>query len=444
MPVNVRSSRGAQLRLQKENGYGVAGSGAWTRLNANTVAPGTTIESEQFVPQGAFFPTISIINDDFSEGDADGVVDFNSIVFFLASWFGVPVITDLGGGAYRWVFKTDGRKPNRPVSYLLHYGFPDAADQVPGWIWNSLGIGGGRADGFQITSSGLGKKMTQGVQLGGTTNEVQTITITGSPTGGTFTLALDGQVTAPIAYNANAAAVQVALEALGTIGAGNVSATGGPLPGSGVTVTFVGDLAGQNIATLVANSASLTGGTTPTVNVATTTPGADSVADIEPVPAGAIIGDCYLNDSWATLGTTQQLHCYSNDLQLDARMNRVRPINSSLASDDLIDNPDQEHTLDLKVGVNAAERALLTALRAGQKKFSRLKWTGGQIAASGQNFLLQVDSCLLLTTVGPPEDQDGVLTRTVGSRISIDTASNPDEALTVMVQNAVGSLTPTP
>lgn len=45
---------------------------------------------------------------------------------------------------------------------------------------------------------------------------------------GTFTLGYAGQLTAPIAYNANAATVQSALESLSTIGAGNVTVTGDP------------------------------------------------------------------------------------------------------------------------------------------------------------------------------------------------------------------------
>jgi hypothetical protein len=45
-------------------------------------------------------------------------------------------------------------------------------------------------------------------------DEQQKVTITGSPTGGGFTLTLDGQTTPQLAYNSNAAAVQVALKAL--------------------------------------------------------------------------------------------------------------------------------------------------------------------------------------------------------------------------------------
>ena len=53
------------------------------------------------------------------------------------------------------------------------------------------------------------------------TNETQTVRVTNA-TGGTFTLTFDGQTTAPIAFNATAAAIQAALEALSNIEPGDV------------------------------------------------------------------------------------------------------------------------------------------------------------------------------------------------------------------------------
>lgn len=103
-------------------------------------------------------------------------------------------------------------------------------------------------------------------------NEVQTITITGTPTGGTYTLTFSGQTTAAIAYNAAAADVQSALEALSNIGVGDVTAAGGPHPGTPITVTFGGQYAGTDVTQMTATG-SLTGGTSPTVTVSTTTPG---------------------------------------------------------------------------------------------------------------------------------------------------------------------------
>lgn len=104
------------------------------------------------------------------------------------------------------------------------------------------------------------------------TSEQQTITITGAPTGGTFTLGFSGQTTAGIAYNAVASAVQSALVALTSVGAGNVTVSGGPGPTTPYVVTFTNQLANSDQPTLTATG-SFTGGTTPAVAVTTTTPG---------------------------------------------------------------------------------------------------------------------------------------------------------------------------
>lgn len=129
-----------------------------------------------------------------------------------------------------------------------------------------------------------------------TPSEVQTITITGSPTGGSFTLTFSGQTTGSIAYNATAGAVQTALEALSNIAPGDVVCTGGPLPGTPVTVTFSGQYAGIDVS-LMTDTESLTGGTTPAVTVTTTTPGGSGDAigyrapevNTTPVPNGVAI-----------------------------------------------------------------------------------------------------------------------------------------------------------
>ena len=103
-------------------------------------------------------------------------------------------------------------------------------------------------------------------------NAVQTLSVTGSPTGGSFTLTFGGKTTAAIAFNAAASDVQAALQALSSIGAGNVTCTGGPLPGSNVVVTFSNSLAGQPQNTIT-HTDSFTGGATPAASVASTTSG---------------------------------------------------------------------------------------------------------------------------------------------------------------------------
>jgi len=107
------------------------------------------------------------------------------------------------------------------------------------------------------------------------TSEVQTVTITGAPTGGTFTLTFSGQTTAAIPFNATALALQTALNNLSNLD--GVTVAGGPGPGTPWTVTFPASMG--NVAQMTDDPSGLTGGTTPDVTVTTTTPGvAPSVA----------------------------------------------------------------------------------------------------------------------------------------------------------------------
>lgn len=108
-------------------------------------------------------------------------------------------------------------------------------------------------------------------------DEVQTITIGGTPTGGTFRLTFMGQTTAAITWsNVNAtliAAIDAALEALTNIGVGNVlTAAGTVTAGIGtITVTF-NNAVGKQLWTVMTAINNMTG-TSPTVTVAQTTPG---------------------------------------------------------------------------------------------------------------------------------------------------------------------------
>jgi hypothetical protein len=101
------------------------------------------------------------------------------------------------------------------------------------------------------------------------TTEVQTLTEGTPMTAGTYTLTFRGFTTSALAYNATAAQTQTALENLASIGQGNVVVTGGPLDTAIVTITFAGQLAGENVPQLTSNQTSLTG----TFTHATSTPG---------------------------------------------------------------------------------------------------------------------------------------------------------------------------
>ena len=94
-----------------------------------------------------------------------------------------------------------------------------------------------------------GHALAQVAGTGTAVDQVYTFAAT-SPASGTFRLTVAGanglEVTSALAYDAVAATVEAALEALPSVGTDNVAVTGGPL-GSTLTVTFGGDLAGRPI-----------------------------------------------------------------------------------------------------------------------------------------------------------------------------------------------------
>lgn len=102
-------------------------------------------------------------------------------------------------------------------------------------------------------------------------NEIQDIVISGAPTGGNFTLMFGGQTTTPITYDAFQPGrdlipgeIDAKLEALSTIGAGNVEVVA---VADGFRVRFVNNLGDQDVGNLTANGAGLTGGSSPSATV---------------------------------------------------------------------------------------------------------------------------------------------------------------------------------
>lgn len=100
------------------------------------------------------------------------------------------------------------------------------------------------------------------------TAEVQGVQITGSPTGGTFTLTHAGDTTDPIPFDALPGVVEARLLALDGVNAGDLTVIG--LAGN-YTVTFTEDQG--NVPQMTGSAAGLTGGVAPAVAITTTTPG---------------------------------------------------------------------------------------------------------------------------------------------------------------------------
>lgn len=156
-----------------------------------------------------------------------------------------------------WLLSPHGTGPGTNPSIVLDVSaFTPAVHYPNGYIPSGTPLA-------KITSSGLYGPYT-------VSNEVQVLTVGGSGLT-SFTVTFGGQTTAAIPAAATAAQVQSALEALSTIGAGNVVVTGNA--GGPWTLTFQGALAGLDTAQVTTTPTGGTGTVTPSTTTAGGTEG---------------------------------------------------------------------------------------------------------------------------------------------------------------------------
>lgn len=439
MPSSL-AHKDQQFRLARETSYGVTpGSPAWRKIPSMALEIGSSPDTEPFTASGDAVPSLVVLNDEYTQGDLTGKLDYESIPYVYSSFFGDANITTPGGGTISrdWDWLWNGSDPILPVSYVIQRGSPaTGAEQANGALFNALGFSGAR-DGFDLNASLFAKIFSKVATLGGLTNEVQTISITGTPTGGTFTLTFKGQTTAPIPYNASAAAIQTALEGLGTIQAGQVAVTGGALPGTPAVVTFTGLLGGRDVPLMTANSGALTGGTSPTVTVTATTAGADAGTTWTPKPIFPGQMSLYLDTSWAALGGTLLTQTYEAGFSFGEKWVRTRPINASLSSDSYVEKSDQEITVDLTMAVDAQQDTMISALRAGSPIFLRFEAIGPTIEGALE-YRHRFDCAAYVTDVGRSDDYNSINVRKLTARIGRDGTSG--NAVAVNVRNTRTSL----
>ncbi len=139
------------------------------------------------------------------------------------------------------------------------------------------------------------------------TNEVQTLTFSGSISGGTFILQFNNRSTGPIPWSATNATlvsnIDTSLEALSSLGAGQVvTAVGTMTAGIGtITVTFSGSKVAKLDVSQMNRVSSLTGAGA-AVEVSTTTPGV--TADGRTSAAGTLLVTADTGHLYVNLGTS--------------------------------------------------------------------------------------------------------------------------------------------
>jgi len=235
MPEN-RSMAGQNAFLKKEAVPGTAETSGFVGIPAIRVKPNWDGDRDTFRGGGGKVVTTTIGTDEHSPWDTDVAACFNHLGFVLASRFGLPTTTTPGGGtnSRTHVFAINPAGEDSFASYTMLWGDGFVTLRVVYGYFNSFSMDIERGE-VTVESDFVSRAATYGTAL--PTNEKQTVTITGGPTGGTFTMTLPFAIggsatTAAIAYNAAASAVASAIVATGKFTTEDVLVTGGPGPGT--------------------------------------------------------------------------------------------------------------------------------------------------------------------------------------------------------------------
>jgi hypothetical protein len=395
----TRSIANQEFLLGAETTKGTAQTTTMRRYGGLRAKPGWSGDAEPFRGRPSKTATAVQLPDEIGRWSAEGVQCFNALGAVAASRIAIPTTDqpDAGGAptAYRHVFDLNPDAEDNYRTYTLQWGDSVQALQAVYAAFHTFGLSVQRGQlGFE---TGLISRMPQtGASLAGT-NEVQRITITGSPTGGNFTLTFQGATTTNIPHNATATQVRTALEALPSIGAGNVSTAGGPLPGSAVDVTFVGRLARKNVPLMTA-AHSFTGGTSPNISVTEQTAG--NPTDIAAIPIPSNRYDIYADDTVGALGTTKLLACYQANVTLGEKFDPDAPINATITSyAHLLEKEEQDYGVEFRLGFDATAISLINTFQAGSLKFFRWQVEGPTIGAAVK-YLLRFDAAIFILSRG--------------------------------------------
>lgn len=182
------------------------------------------------------------------------------------------------------------------------------------------------------------------------TSEVQTITISGTPTGGTFPVVWQGIALTPPAYNVATAALQTAMNTAwaSLLHGGTIAVSGSA--GSSYVVTFPAVLGNVPTISVAGASSTLTGGSSPNAAVVETTPGAGAT------PATAVIPASFIDAGWcSTAGLAGNVN---------STVNKVKGYGSTQILRTIIQ--DEERTFDLEfLETNAVSIAVYNRLAIG-------------------------------------------------------------------------------
>lgn len=152
--------------------------------------------------------------------------------------------------------------------------------------------------------------------------------------------------------------------------------------------------------------------------------------------------DVYIDDTFGGLGGTQMDRVFEFTLTIGDRFNPIWPLKSSEGSYAGHVETKPTVTAELRMEADDEGLAMITALKAGDRKYIRLVGTSGTDYITGTTpYSITIDMAGVVSDVGDLEDMDGVYGQTITLTAVFESGWGSGKAIEITVVNAIDALT---
>lgn len=332
---------------------------------------------------------------DQSEGTMEGHPTFDELGVHLASVIGIPATTTLAAGVYRHEFILNTQALSNCQSYSFEEGDPNVAERVKYAVMTALNLKVERKSN-SLGGRYIAQAMEDRTAITAGGNEVQTLTM-GTATA--FKLRVGGFPTTVLTTAGLASsAIQTALQALTSVGAGGLLVSGtGPF-----VITAGAGLAGKPIPLIEVIDE--VGGTKPVM--VRTTPGGYLEYDIEPIAPG--MWSVYWNSTYATLGTTKLTRLFNFDWNVENTQAPFTVVDAANNSWVAAAEAPMRVLAKFQVAADQASQVMVSDCKNRVQGFTRLQAVG-PVISGGFSHSLTIDLSTKIESYGEKRNVDGVV-----------------------------------
>jgi len=155
----------SQIGLEATPGTAVA---ATKRLGSLSLSPSISTEAEPFRPEGLKFPTLMVLNREWTEVEGEGIPTYEEVIYPLSGAVDTAVVTQVMDGAtptgaYEWAFTPETTVADDPKTFTLERGQAGVqAERFSHLLFTQFGLDVSRSE-VTMSVSGIAKAAEKGI-----------------------------------------------------------------------------------------------------------------------------------------------------------------------------------------------------------------------------------------------------------------------------------------